>query len=245
MSELPPGPTEPPLLQTIRWLMRPIAFLESCRRRFGDAFSVQFLGFETPMVMISHPDAIKALYGVREHGLPPGRTLALLPVVGSRSLLLLEGSDHIARRRLMLPPFHGERMRAYEEIVRDAVARDLAGWPVGRPFALHPHMQAVTLDVILRAVFGVTDETRRTRLAGRLAGLLGSTASPRLQFGVLVSRRIGGSRGSRRSRARSTNCSRRRSPSAARTRARTSCRCSSKPASTTAARWTTARFATS
>src|SRR5215211_2457157 len=125
MSSLPPGPPEPPLLQTLRWLVRPIAFLESCRRRFGDAFSVRFLGFQTPMVMVSHPDAIRALYGLREHGLPPGRSLAL-PIVGSRSLLLLEGREHLARRRLMLPPFHGERMRAYESIVRDAVARDIA-----------------------------------------------------------------------------------------------------------------------
>ena len=72
MTALPPGPAEPPALQTLRWLLRPISFLEACRRRFGDAFSVRFLGFQTPMVMLSHPDAIRALYGVREHGLPPG-----------------------------------------------------------------------------------------------------------------------------------------------------------------------------
>ena len=192
MSVLPPGPPEPPLLQTLRWLLRPISFLESCRRRFGDAFSVRFLGFQTPMVMLSHPDAIRALYTVREHGLPPGRTVALLPIVGPRSLLLLEGREHLARRRLMLPPFHGERMRAYESIVRDAVARDVEGWPVGRPFAIHPHMQSITLDVILRAVFGVTDPARRARLAERLGRLLASTSSVGLQFGVLLSRRLGG-----------------------------------------------------
>src|SRR5437763_14432533 len=111
MSALPPGPAEPPVVQTLRWLVRPIPFLESCRRRFGGVFSVQFLGFETPMVMISHPDAIQALYSVREHGLPPGRTFALKPVLGARSVLLLEGGEHLARRRLMLPPFHGQRMR--------------------------------------------------------------------------------------------------------------------------------------
>jgi cytochrome P450 len=192
MSPLPPGPLEPPALQTLRWLLRPISFLESCRRRFGDAFSVRFLGFQTPMVMLSHPDAIRALYGVREHGLPPGRTVALLPIVGPRSLLLLEGREHLVRRRLMLPPFHGERMRAYESIVRDAVARDVEGWPVGRPFAIHPRMQSITLDVILRAVFGVTDPGRRARLAERLGRLLASTSSVGLQFGVLLSRRLGG-----------------------------------------------------
>ena len=72
VMHLPSGPTQPPIVQTLRWLLRPISFLESCRRRFGDAFSVRFLGFETPMVMLSDPEAIRALYANPEHGLPPG-----------------------------------------------------------------------------------------------------------------------------------------------------------------------------
>lgn len=187
-----PGPREPPILQTLRWLLRPISFLESCRRQFGDTFSVRFLGFETPMVMLSDPDAIRALYGNAEHGLPPGRTIALLPILGPRSLLLLEGRDHLARRRLMLPPFHGERMRAYETTVREVVARDVEAWPEGEPFAVHPRMQGVTLEVILRAVFGVTDPERRARLAERVGQLLADTASWSLQLAVLMSRRFGG-----------------------------------------------------
>ena len=179
-------------MQTLRWLLRPISFLESCRRRFGDAFSVSFLGFQTPMVMLSDPEAIRALYTVPGHTLPPGRTIALQPIMGSRSLLLLEGREHLARRRLMLPPFHGERMRAYEAIVREAVHREVEDWPEGEAFALHPRMQAVTLEVILRAVFGVTDPARRARLAEGLSGLLAATASSGLQFGVLLSRRFGG-----------------------------------------------------
>ncbi|MGE5636016.1 MAG: cytochrome P450 [Nocardioidaceae bacterium] len=189
MSTFPPGPREPPLVQTLHWLLRPISFLESCRRRFGDTFSVRFLGFARPFVMVSDPDAIRALYTVPEHALPPGRALLLEPIVGARSLLLLEGREHLARRRLMLPPFHGQRMRAYEAIVRDAAARDVESWPVGRPFAIHPHMQAVTLEVILRAVFGVTDPERHARLMERLAQLLASTSSLRMQFGVPLSRR--------------------------------------------------------
>jgi cytochrome P450 len=189
---LPDGPREPPIVQTLRWLLRPISFLESCRRRFGDAFSVTLLGFKTPLVMLADPDAIRALYGNAEHTLPPGRTLALLPILGPRSLLLLEGRDHLARRRVMLPPFHGARMRAYEETVREVVARDAEGWPEGEPFAVHPRMQRVTLDVILRAVFGVTDADRREALAGRLGGLLADTASAGLQLRVLLARRFGG-----------------------------------------------------
>ena len=192
MRTLPPGPSEPPVVQTLRWLLRPISFLESCRRRFGDAFSVTFLGFQSPMVMLSDPEAIRALYTVPGHTLPPGRTVALQPIMGSRSLLLLEGREHLARRKLMLPPFHGARMRAYEATVREVVAREVDSWPAGEPFALHPRMQAVTLEVILRAVFGVDDAAQRERLGARLGELLAGTSSAGLQFGVLLSRRFGG-----------------------------------------------------
>src|SRR3954452_7463612 len=142
---LPPGPTAPPLAQTARWLFRPIAFMEAARRRHGENFSVRFVGFQSPMVMLSDPEAIRALYTEREHGLPPGRTIALRPVMGASSVLLLEGSDHLARRKLMLPPFHGERMQAYEEVVRRVAEEEIATWPAGEAFALHPRMQAVTL----------------------------------------------------------------------------------------------------
>ena len=192
VTSLPPGPTAGPALQTMRWLVRPIAFLEACRRRYGDAFSVRFLGFETPLVMVSEPEVLRALYSERGHGLPPGRTLSLRPITGPRSVLLLDGVEHLSRRRVMLPPFHGDRMRAYEPIVREAAEREIVRWPMDRPFAAHPSMQAITLDVILRAVFGVTDAGRRARLRDGLVDLLGSTASAGLQFSVLLSRRLGG-----------------------------------------------------
>jgi cytochrome P450 len=83
-------------------------------------------------------------------------------------------------------------MRAYEATVREIVAREVESWPAGRPFSLHPRMQAVTLEVILRAVFGVTDEARRAALSEQLGGLLAGTSSVGLQFGVLLSRRLGG-----------------------------------------------------
>jgi cytochrome P450 len=189
---LPPGPSEPPIVQTARWVMRPIAFMEACRRRFGEAFSVRFMGFVTPMVMVSSPEAVRALYTGREHRLPPGRGAALRPIIGERSLLLLDGPEHLARRRLMLPPFHGERMRAYEATVRDLAERELEGWPRDRPFAVHPRMQAVTLEVIMRAVFGVTDAGRGERLRELLRRLLDGTASTALQFRMLAARRRDG-----------------------------------------------------
>src|SRR3954454_20806826 len=85
---LPPEPNAPPLLQTLRWAFRPIPFMEDCRRQFGANFSVRFLGFERPMVLISDPAAIKALYRQREQALPPARNIVLEPILGSTSLLI-------------------------------------------------------------------------------------------------------------------------------------------------------------
>jgi cytochrome P450 family 135 len=188
---LPPGPRHP-LIQTLRWAFRPIPFLQECRERYGDSFSLKFLGFKTPMVLISDPAAIKALYTERSHGLPPGRNVFLEPILGPRSLLLLEGNDHLAHRRLMLPPFHGERMRSYEPIVSEIVDAEIDSWPTGSEFPIHPRMQAVTLEVILRVVFGVVERERLERLRGLLGELLTETASPGTQLLALLTRRFDG-----------------------------------------------------
>src|SRR5262249_32206678 len=194
---MPPAPevAMSPLRQTLSWAFRPLPFLAECRARYGDAFGVKFLGFHTPMVMLSDPAAIKALYTERSHGLPPGRNIFLKPILGARSLLLLEGEDHLAHRKLMLPPFHGERMRALEPVVGEIVDAEIDSWPLGREFALHPRMQAVTLEVILRVVFGVSEGPRLERLRDLLRGLLAETSSTVTQLLVLLRRRAGVARG--------------------------------------------------
>ena len=174
------------------WAFRPLAFMERCRRDLGDSFSIMFLGFERPMVMLSDPVAIKALYSEPGHGLPPGRNIFLEPILGSRSLLLLEGPDHLAHRRLMLPAFHGERMRSYEPIVEEIVAAEVDSWPLGETMPLHPRMQAITLEVILRVVFGVADGPRLQQLRGLLRDLLAETSAPATQLLALFSSRVGG-----------------------------------------------------
>jgi len=157
LAALPRGPRESPVLQTAWWLMRPLAFLESCRRRFGDTFTVRFVGHRTPLVIISDPVAIRALYSERGNGLTPGRAVALGPLLGSRSILLQEGTEHLQRRRLMLPPFHGQRIRAYEDLVAEIADDVLDRCLVGQPFALYFHLSNAMLEVILKAVFGVSD----------------------------------------------------------------------------------------
>ena len=172
-----PGPSAPPAVQTLRMLLRPVSFSEDCRRRYGDTFRAHF----TPageVVMVSDPDSLKRLFGAdRVNTIAPGRNFALEPLLGSRSLLLLTGEEHLRRRRLMLPPFHGERMRAYEPAIAAAAEREVARWPLGTPFPLHPRMQAITLEVILQAVFGV-GAARRDDLRERLVAILAATRSP-------------------------------------------------------------------
>ncbi len=189
---LPPEPKIPPLLQTLRWAFRPIPFLEDCRRKLGDSFSVRFVGFERPMVLISDPAAIKALYREREQGLPPGRNVILEPILGSKSLLIQEGAEHLSRRKLMLPPFHGERMRSYEETMTEIVAAEIDSWPLRSVFPIHARMQAVTLEVILRVVFGVSSGPRLDRLREMLSTVLQETAAPGRQVLALALRRFGG-----------------------------------------------------
>jgi cytochrome P450 family 135 len=189
---LPPEPKIPPLLQTLRWAFRPIPFMEDCRRRFGDSFGLRFIGFERPMVLISDPEAIKALYRQREQALPPGRNVVLEPIVGSKSLLIQQGAEHLSRRKLMLPPFHGERMRSYEATMTEIVAAEIDSWPLQQAFPIHSRMQSVTLEVILQVVFGVSSGPRLERLRGMLSTVLAETASPGQQVLGLALRRFGG-----------------------------------------------------
>ncbi len=184
---LPPGPQAPAALQTARLVARPIPFFEHCRRRYGETFTARVLRMGE-LVFISDPPSLKSLFAAdRENTIAPGRNVVLAPILGSRSLLLLEGEEHLRRRKLMLPPFHGERMRAYEGVMEEATDREIASWPLGKPFPLHPSMQRITLEVILRAVFGVEDDARRQDLGANLVGILATTRSPRA-IGMTVNR---------------------------------------------------------
>jgi cytochrome P450 len=188
---LPPEHPSPPAVQMVRWFFRPIEFMDACRSRYGETFGVRFPGFQTPLYLTSDPAAAKVIYSNRDNTLPPGRNTVLEPVMGPRSLLLLEGSEHLARRKVMLPPFHGERMRAYESVIEDVVGREVDSWRQGQEFRIHPRMQRVTLEVILRAVFGVTDADRLMRMRQALGVMLRQTASAGLQLVGLVTQRLG------------------------------------------------------
>jgi len=168
-----------------------VPFLERCRERYGETFTLRILRAGR-LVLISDPPSIKRLFAAdRDNRLPEGRIFILEPILGRHSVLLLEGEEHLRVRRLMLPPFHGERMRAYEETIAAATEREIASWPLGETFALHPRMQAITLEVILGAVFGVEDARRRDELRELLVTILERTRSGRAQFVGLATRRMG------------------------------------------------------
>jgi len=191
-NELPPGPRTPRPLQTARWIARPAAFMDEAARRYGDMFTLR-ITHEGTWVFVSHPDAVKQVFTGDPRLLHAGEAnIVLLPVLGGNSVLLLDDDAHMAQRKLMLPPFHGKRMRGYEHTMADVAARQIESWPVAEPVPSWPAMQAITLEVILRTVFGVTEAGRLERLGSALRDSLNWASQPRTmaQLALLGARRI-------------------------------------------------------
>jgi cytochrome P450 len=171
--DAPPGPALPGLLQTAAMLSRPHAFLERCRRRYGDVFSVHVAPYGR-MVFLADPGLIRQVFTGDPHVFHVGgvRSRILSPLLGEHSLLLLDEERHMRERKLMLPAFHGEALRRYPELIRQIAEAEVGRWPAGEPVALRPRMQAITLEVILRVVIGVRDPERLARLRALLSQLL-------------------------------------------------------------------------
>jgi cytochrome P450 family 135 len=193
---LPPGPRMPAPAQALAWMTRPCAFLDGCHRRFGDAFTLRLLGFGergfSDVVFLSDPAAIKTVFTSGPDTLRVGELRApMAPMFGSGSILLLDGAQHMRQRKLMLPPFHGERMASYGELITRATERELDSWPLNRTFSLQPRMQAITFDVILRAVFGLDDARRRAEVGQAIRRALDMVANPLSELLMGLPGRIG------------------------------------------------------
>jgi cytochrome P450 family 135 len=172
---LPPGPRLPRPLQTLGWVTRPGPFMKRCRERYGDMFTLR-VAPGVSWVLLSHPDAVRQVFTGNPRLLHAGEAnIVLLPLVGRHSVLLLDDEAHMTQRKLMLPPFHGERMTRYGELVTEVTERELERWPARRPIELWPRMQAVTLEVIIRAVFGVREGDRLELMRKRLREVLDLT----------------------------------------------------------------------
>jgi cytochrome P450 len=172
VTRLPPGPGTPPWAQTLQLLLRPEPFLEGARRAHGDVFTIRTAAFGT-FVVVADPDVVREVFTGPPDVLLAGASNAPLSIlVGERSVLVLDGPEHLRARKLLLPPFHGDALRSAGRLIERATLREVDGWPTRRPFALLGSMQQITLEVILTVVFGVRDAARFEQLATRLRAVL-------------------------------------------------------------------------
>jgi cytochrome P450 len=154
----------PATLQALRYARDPLGFLTRLQRRYGDIFTIRFPYFGR-LVYVTTPDLVKRVFTGSPTQFHAGEANAtvLEPALGPNSVLTLDESPHMRQRKLLLPPFHGQRIEAYGALMREVTLEAMEGWPVGEPFALRPHTQRITLAVIMRAVFGVHDRERLVR----------------------------------------------------------------------------------
>jgi cytochrome P450 family 135 len=185
---LPPGLPLPMPVQTAIWSRQARRMLYACQDRYGDMFTIR-LAYEGTWVMLADPEAVKQVFTGDPKVFHAGEGNQILgTVLGQNSILVLDEKPHMSQRKLLLPPFHGERMQAYGETMAEIAAAEIGSWPTGSPYELRPRMQALTLEIILRTVFGV--EKRET---GKLAELrealrefLDLTTNPRVLLPVLL-----------------------------------------------------------
>jgi cytochrome P450 len=177
-NKLPPGPRWPSVVQTVGWWSRPLAFHEGCRARYGKRYTVRLFG-TPPFVIHSDPDHIREIFTAPPDVLHPGEGAQILePVVGTQSVILLDESAHLGQRRLMLPAFHGEKMQQLSDLVAEVTEREVASWPTGSAIELHGRLQGLTLEVILRAVFGLDPGPQLDDLRARLTDILDFATEP-------------------------------------------------------------------
>jgi len=175
---VPPGPRAHPFVQTLAWAFAPTWLMDRCAARIGDAFTLTFFPSGMQLVMLSDPQSVKQVFTAPPEVAPSAANSSpIATVLGQSSVITLTGPEHMRQRKLLLPPFHGARMREYEDVIVQATRRDMAGWPLGRPMRMHPHTRAITLEVILRAVFGVEAE-RMAALREALGALLAAPQNP-------------------------------------------------------------------
>jgi cytochrome P450 family 135 len=183
---LPPGPRMPRALQTAIWSREAQWFLDQGRARFGPMFSIK-IAYEGDWVVLADPELVKQVFTGDPKVFHAGEGNQILrPILGENSVLVLDEKPHISQRKLLLPPFHGERMQAYGEKMAEIAAREIESWPTGTPYKLRPRMQAITLEIIIETVFGVHDGARMEPLREALRDFLDLTTNPRLLMPVLL-----------------------------------------------------------
>jgi cytochrome P450 family 135 len=186
---LPPGPSTPSAVQTWEWLARPTALLRRCAARYGEPFTLRTAWTDAPMVVVSDPAAVRTVFTAPVDVAIAGASSTFLePFVGPSSILVLDGPAHLRQRKLMLPPFHGERMRAHRDLIAGLAEAEVERWPRDAPVATHARMQALTLDIIMRVVFGADLPALRSAIRRTLDMTM---SLPRMLFFSLTGNDLG------------------------------------------------------
>ncbi len=171
------------MLQMLRWIRTPFEMLDEAHGEFGDAFTLRLPMIPGGFVALADPALIKDVFALGPDEAHAGEAnVVLKPFLGSHSLLLLDGAEHLRHRKMILPPFHGERMHAYGKTMIDLANDAVDRMPVGRTFRVHTPMQALTMGIIVRTVFGVEEGPRFSELSDLLARALDASAWPGMLF---------------------------------------------------------------
>ena len=176
--KLPDGPKIPALWQLIQWIANPLGYLDDCAKRYGDIFTLKLSGFR-PFVFINNPRGIQEIFTADAKNFDAGRSNEIVrPLLGDNSLILLDGERHKRERKLLMPPFHGEKVKSYAQLICQITHRVASQWEVNQPFVARSVMQDITLEVILHAVFGLSKGERYQQIKPLLADMLDMTGAP-------------------------------------------------------------------
>ena len=184
---MPPIRDQSRTRETLRFAFAPMAFSLRAYRELGDVWQLQLLSRRDPFVVTTHPDHVSSLLKAKPEDAPSltGES-PLRPILGPNSVLTSVGARHMRQRKLLLPPFHGEAVQRYVDMIVDVADREIDRWPVGKPFALAPRMQAITLNVIMAGVFGIGSSPPRgsveCRMRNTIRRLLLASTNPAYQL---------------------------------------------------------------
>lgn len=173
VTKLPDGPQTLPLVQTFQWLTHPLEYMEACSQRYGDIFTLRIGPVFGPQVFVSNPQAIQEIFSTDPRCLDSGEEAGIKsPLVGQQSMLALAGDRHQRQRKLLTPPLHGERMKAYGEMICSITNKVASNWKIGEPFSVLTSMQEISFLIILKAVFGLQEGERHEKIKELLLEIL-------------------------------------------------------------------------
>jgi len=182
---LPNGPQSPSFVQTLKFILNPMAFTEACAKRYGDIFTLRL---KTPVVVVSNPQALQQILtsDTKDFTAPSTGNKPFEPLMGKHSVIMASGGAHRRQRQLLMPPFHGDRMRVYADIISKITEQVMSQQQVGKPFCVRSAMQAITMRIIMQAVFGLYEGDRAAEVERLLGLILEAGGSSPLNVAFLI-----------------------------------------------------------